>query len=137
MQARKAKLQSDAAVEEKLSKAKKSAEEKRQEAQKQATAEVAGRLKELTGDPRNLKKKLAAEAEDKKREIRENNAEQRRKAKEWIDDINARVLERRTKKGFMFEQASIDVAVERAKAEAHDKFDAALRKGGLADMLQD
>ena len=41
---------------------------------------------------------------------------------------------------FLFEQASIDVAVERAKAEAHDKFDATLRKHGvgtqaLADRL--
>ena len=30
----------------------------------------------------------------------------------------------------------MDVAVERAKMEAHDKFDAALRKSGLTDMVE-
>ena len=36
---------------------------------------------------------------------------------------------------FLFEQSTIDAAVERAKQEAHDRFDSALRKHGLADRL--
>ena len=45
------------------------------------------------------------------------------------------MLERVEKRPFLFEQASVDVAVERAKMEAHDRFDATLRKHGLADKL--
>ena len=47
----------------------------------------------------------------------------------------APVREQVAARPFLFEQASVDVAVERAKQEAHDKFDAALRKSGLANML--
>jgi len=133
--ARAAKKAQDDEDADKRLKAKKAAEEKRQEQQKQATAEVAGRLKELAGDPRNLKKAMKAKEEEQKRQIRENNAEQRRNAKQWIQDINQRVAERRAKQGFLFEQASVDAAVERAKQEAYDRFDQTLRKTGLADML--
>ena len=88
-------------------------------------------FQELAGDPRNLKKALQAKEEEMKRQARDNNREQRRRAKEWIDGINTKVAAR----PFLFEQASIDVAVERAKQEAHDRFDATLRKAGLASML--
>mmetsp|Transcript_29150 Transcript_29150/g.75033 ORF Transcript_29150/g.75033 Transcript_29150/m.75033 type:complete len:180 (-) Transcript_29150:561-1100(-) len=130
-----AKKKQDEAELERRRKTEKTKEELRQQQQKRATAEVAGRLKELTGDPRNLKKAQKAKAEELKQQIRENNADQRRRAKEWIDEINQKVADRRNKVGFLFEQASVDAAVERAKQDAHDKFDKALRKSGLADML--
>ena len=37
---------------------------------------------------------------------------------------------------FLFEQASTDVAVEKAKAQALDRFDETLRKHGLAERLE-
>jgi hypothetical protein len=107
------------------------AKKRREAEQKRATVAVASRLRQLAGDPRHLKRAQKEKEEESKRQIRKDNLEQRRRAKEWIDDINKRVSER----PFLFEQASVDVAVARAKAEAHDKFDAALRKNGLADML--
>ena len=45
-----------------------------------------------------------------------------------MEEMNKRIDAR----PFLFEQASIDVAVERAKAEAYDKFDATLRKHGIS-----
>lgn len=95
------------------------------------TNAVSSRLKELCGDPRNLKKAEEAKTAEMKRQVRANNKEQRERAKAWLDEINTKVAAR----PFLFEQASVDVAVERAKQEAHDKFDAALRKSGLASML--
>ena len=129
--ARAAKKAADDAHKEQASKAAKAQEERRQQEQKRATAAVASRLKELAGDPRNLKKAQKAKEEEMRREVRQNNKEQRQRAKEWIDGINQKVSAR----PFLFEQASVDVAVEKAKQDAHDKFDAALRKSGLADLL--
>ena len=109
----------------------KSSEEKRKQDQKKATERVASRLREISGDPRHLRRAAKEKEEEMKRQVRKDNAEKNRNAKAWIDEINRKVAER----PFLFEQASVDVAVERAKQEAHDKFDAALRKSGLADML--
>jgi len=109
----------------------KSDEEKRKQDQKKATERVASRLREISGDPRHLRRAAKEKEEEMKQQVRKDNAEKNRNAKAWIDEINRKVAER----PFLFEQASVDVAVERAKQEAHDKFDAALRKSGLADML--
>ena len=49
-------------------------------------------------------------------------------AREWLSIMHNRVARR----PYLFEQTSIDIAVERAKQEAHDSFEAALRKHGLA-----
>ena len=96
---------------------------------------MAKRLEEITGSSRDRKKQIAEKEAEMKRQIRENNLEQKRTAKKWLDDINARVAERRAKRGFMFEKAQANVAAERAKAEALDRFDETLRKKGIADML--
>ena len=133
--ARKEKLEQELAESKKKEEAKKKEEEMRQQQQKAATAEVAKRLEEITGSSRDRKKQFAEKEAEMKRQIRENNLEQKRTAKKWLDDINARVAERRAKRGFMFEQAQANVAAERAKAEALDRFDETLRKKGIADML--
>ena len=48
-----------------------------------------------------------------------------------MDEMRARIEAR----PFLFEQASIDVQVERAKQEAHERFEKTLKKHGLADRL--
>ena len=66
---------------------------------------------------------------------REEHRQAWRDRKKAVDDSMAEMRARVEARPFLFEQASIDVAVERAKQEAHDKFDATLRKHGLADRL--
>ena len=82
--------------------------------------------------------KAAAEEDAKRRkeELKQAWKDRKKQMADQMAEMHARLDAR----PFLFEQASIDVAVERAKAEAHDKFDATLRKHGvgtqaLADRL--
>jgi hypothetical protein len=117
----------------------KQAEEQRQrqQAQKQITKKVASRLVQVTGT--TAKDVKAAAEEDAKRRKEELKQAWKDRKKQMADQM-AEMHVRLDARPFLFEQASIDVAVERAKAEAHDKFDATLRKHGvgtqaLADRL--
>ena len=111
--------------------AKVKAENDRQSAQRNVTLKVANRLKEIAGDPRQIARKDQEEAVRRKEEHRQAWKERKKAVDENMAEMRARVDAR----PFLFEQASIDTAVERAKMEAHDRFDATMRKAGLADRL--
>ena len=99
---------------------------------KQRTKRVSAAVaRAIGGDPREVKaqteRELAARREEHRQSWMSRKKELARAHAEMKERIDSRPL--------MFEQASIDVAVERAKAAAHDKFDAALKKHGLASKL--
>ena len=68
------------------------------------------------------------EAARRKQEAAESNKERRKAFEENMRQMRERVESR----PFLFEQAGINTAVERAKNEALDRFDDVLRKQGLA-----
>jgi len=110
---------------------KKKADEARQAAQKEITLKVSNRLKEVAGDPKNIKQKAKEEAQRRKEEHRQAWKDRKATVAASMAEMRARVESR----PFLFEQSTIDAAVERAKAEAHERFDSTLRKHGLADRL--
>ena len=106
-------------------------ENKRQQAQKDITKKVATRLGEVAGDMKDVRKKQEEEWTRRKEEHAEAWRERKKAIKSSMDEMRARIEAR----PFLFEQASIDVQVERAKQEAHERFEKTLKKHGLADRL--
>ena len=128
LEAHKRKLAEESRQQAKAEKAEAEAERQRQQAQKNITLKVSNRLKQVAGDPRDIKAAAKAESSRRKEEHRQAWKERKKTIADQMEEMNKRIDAR----PFLFEQASIDVAVERAKAEAYDKFDATLRKHGIS-----
>lgn len=84
-----------------------------------------------TGDPRHLKKAQLEKEQEIRLHFKRDLQEKDTVAKDWLVGMQQRVAQR----PYLFEQASVNAAVERAKQEVHYKFEAALRKAGLAERL--
>lgn len=128
LEAQKKKLEEEARRAAKAKAKQEEEERQRQQAQREITKKVSSRLVAVTGTTaKDVKAAAAEEAKRRKEELKQAWKERKKQMDEQMAEMHARLDAR----PFLFEQASIDVAVERAKAAAHDKFDETLKKHGV------
>ena len=132
LDAHREKLRRDEEKRQKAKEAEDAAEKARKEQHKRATKAVSAAIaRAIGGDPKEVKEQTERELKARREEHRQSWAARKKELAKQHEEMRQRIDAR----PFMFEQASVDVAVERAKAAAHERFDATLKKHGLASKL--